>query len=65
MSKYRLYSPSILEDAVTAVLQDGISIREAERIYEVPRKTIADKVNGKHCKEAGRPTCLLPTEEEA
>ena len=38
-NEYRLYSPSKLEDAVAA-LNDGVSIREAERIYAVPRKIV-------------------------
>ncbi|GAV08458.1 hypothetical protein RvY_18142 [Ramazzottius varieornatus] len=52
-----------MEAAVTAV-NDGMSIRMAAERYQIPHTTLANKVNGKHGKKAGRPSTFTMEEEE-
>ncbi|GAU87348.1 hypothetical protein RvY_00215 [Ramazzottius varieornatus] len=52
-----------IEAAVTAV-NDGMSIRMAAERYQIPHITLANKVNGKHGKKAGRPSTFTMEEEE-
>ena len=54
-----------MEAAITAVCVDRVSISEAARLHDVPRKTLSDCVNQKHGKSVGRPTLLLPEEENS
>ena len=54
-----------MEAAITAVCVDRVSISEAARLHDVPRKTLSDRVNQKHGKSVGRPTLLLPEEENS
>ncbi|KAK9688436.1 CENP-B N-terminal DNA-binding domain [Popillia japonica] len=62
----RSYTNEDLEEAVSAVRVGGLSIREAERTYQVPFNTIRRRVNGSvdmNCKRA-EPQPLLGTECE-
>ncbi|GAU89086.1 hypothetical protein RvY_01680 [Ramazzottius varieornatus] len=51
-----------MEAAVTAV-NHGTSIRMATERYHLPHTTLANKVNGKHGKKAGRPSTFTMEEE--
>lgn len=61
------YDRSRLRDAVNAVTNQNMSVREASRQYEVPRSTLQDRLHRRvdaDCK-VGRDTVLNQNEEEA
>ncbi|GAU99937.1 hypothetical protein RvY_10868 [Ramazzottius varieornatus] len=43
-------------EAAAAAVNDGMSIRMSDKRYRIPHTTLANKVNGKHGKKAGRPS---------
>ena len=55
----------ILKKAVVAVADDKKSINSATREFNIPRKTLSDRINGKHPKNVGRPTYLNKAEESS
>ena len=57
------YTKEIMAAAISAVTDDNMSISEAARVHGVPRKTLSDKINGKHDKPNGHPTMLTQEEE--
>ncbi len=59
-SRYLLES---LQQAVEAVKQKKMSVREAAHEFKVPKSTISDRIQGKH-ESLGRPTELSAEEEE-
>ena len=53
-------------NALKAVTKDGISIRRAAELYNIPKSTLSNKVLGKvpvHAR-SGPTTYLTPAEEE-
>jgi hypothetical protein len=57
------YRPQDLEQAITAVKDKIMTIREAAKHYEVPRTTIQDRLTEKSGDKLGRPTELTEVEE--
>ena len=46
-----------------AVKTGTLSVRQAEKTFSIPRRTIANKVKGKHSGSVGRPPALTDEEE--
>lgn len=61
--RYRAYSDEQLQKAVQAVQRRNLSYQEAQDLYNIPKKTIWNKVNQKHTKKVGGQTVLLEVEE--
>ena len=59
------YSVEDFEKAVAAVTDDKKSIGSAAKEFNVPRKTLSGRINGRHPKNVGRPTYLTETEESS
>ena len=61
----RKWSDEAMQNAVTAVENEGISLRQAAEMYKIPRSTLHDHVTGKveHGALPG-PSPYLTTEEE-
>ena len=59
---YRRYTPEAMEGAVAAVRNDGQSIRSASATFNVPRKTLSDKINAKHPLKSGGQSVFSPAE---
>lgn len=64
--KFYTYSTAALQEALQAIRETGISIREASRRYSVPRATIHDKFTGKSPAEKKKtgPLPILTVEGE-
>lgn len=60
---YHNFTEEQVAGAVQAV-QDGMSKKQASRIYQIPRSTLTNRCLGRHTKPRGHPT-ILSTEEEA
>lgn len=60
---YKNYTEETLLQAVNAVKTGAMSSREAENQFNIPRKTILNKVKEKHCEKVGHPTALTNIEE--
>ena len=63
---YKQWSEVSMSAAVKAVVQDGISVRRASELYNIPRSTLADRVTGRVLPGAksGPPKILTDEEEE-
>lgn len=59
---YQRYTQAVLEQAVNAV-NNGMSSRDAEKQFKVPRRTILNKKKGKHAGQVGHPLALTEIEE--
>ena len=55
----------ILKKAVVAVADDKKSIGSATREFNIPRKTLSDRINWKHPKNVGRSTYSNKAEESS
>ena len=44
---YKRWSEHSISRAVTAVIDDGISVRQAAEEYSVPRSTLGDRISGR------------------
>ena len=51
---YQEYTEDALDKAVEAV-KGGLSTRKAEQRFGIPRRTIGNKLKGKHSGHVGRP----------
>lgn len=60
--KYRDYNENTLEMALQRI-REGMSSREAESQFNIPRRTLLNKLNQRHTGEVGRPTTLNEVEE--
>ena len=60
----RLYDSNNFEEALEAVRDGHMSVREAAKHFEVPRSTLQDKLNMAHPKNDGGPTVLSEEEEK-
>lgn len=58
------YDESILNIAVGLVQNKNISSYDAEKQFDIPRRTILNKVKQKHLKNIGGPTKLSPADEQ-
>lgn len=61
------YDRSKIKDALYAVKHDNMSIREANRLFKIPRSTLQDRIRGRideECLKIGRDTVLSEAEEE-
>ena len=61
--RYRDYSPSELERACNKVLEKGRGITEVAKEFNIPIRTIRNKITKKHTKPFGRPTVFSQHEE--
>ena len=62
--KMSQYDQDKMDQAVKAVKDGTMSVREASNTYEVPKSTLQDRVSNKHSNIHGRPTVLSKEEEE-
>jgi hypothetical protein len=53
-----------VEEALRAVADRGMSIRQAAVMLHIPRKTLGNKFAGKHMKSVGHPTALSLADEK-
>lgn len=60
--KYRDYEDATLEEALAA-MRRGMSSREAEGQFQIPRRTLLNKLKHKHNQPVGHPTALSIIEE--
>lgn len=60
---YISYSSEQLTAAIEDVTVRGLSIRKAANKYNIPRKTLGNKIKGTHSKPVGGQTELSPQEE--
>lgn len=61
---HRPYMSEELQDAVHAVKEEGMSIREASVLFGIPKSTLHDRVTGAHGIYEGHQTVLTREEEE-
>ena len=59
------FSVEDFEKAVAAATDNKKSIGGAAKEFNIPHKTLSDRTNGRHPKNAGRPTYLTETEESS
>ena len=45
--QYGGYSPEQMEKAVSAVLQNQLSVRAAAELYGIPKNTLGDRISGR------------------
>jgi len=62
---YGYSSEKSLQDAVSAVVKDGLSFRKASERFHVKKSTLYDHYHGKHSKKVGRPQVLSAEIEDA
>ena len=65
--KHSQWRPEDMQRTLQACREDGITPPEAARTFNVPRKTLTDRLQGKvdeGCKTAGRKRALTPTQEQ-
>lgn len=60
---YQCYTQAALEQALNAMNNGTMSSREAERHFNVPRRTLLNKRNKKHSGRIGHPLALTEIEE--
>lgn len=60
---YHNFTEEQVAEAVRAV-KDGMSKKQAARVYQIPRSTLTNRCLGRHTKPRGHPT-ILSSEEEA
>lgn len=61
---YQAYSAQDLETCLDDVTSGKLSIRKAASLYNIPRTTIKNKIEGKHGKSIGGQTVFTNEEEE-
>ncbi|KAF6209819.1 hypothetical protein GE061_015570 [Apolygus lucorum] len=63
--KYRDYTPEILRACLEAIGNGDVTLREAEIVFGIPKRTICYKLKKQHCLKPGRPTVFSKEEELA
>lgn len=64
-SQYKDWSPECMKAAMKAVIESGVSIREAAQLHRVPKSTLGDRISGRVLPGAtSGPSCYLSNEEE-
>lgn len=61
---YMNYSVDVLTEAIENVQNNNLSIRQAAARYNIPRRTLCNKIKQKHDKTAGGQTALSAEEEK-
>ena len=63
---YKVWTHISMEQAMKAVIQDGMSIRKAACVYGVPKSTLGDRISGKVLPgtKSGPPSYLTEKEEQ-
>lgn len=64
MPKRRLYSQDELEAAISCVKRTKLPISQVSRDFGIPRKTLADRLNGRYTTTINGPAPILTDEEE-
>ena len=62
---YKRYSNECLENAVSEIVSQKISLRKASKLYKIPVGTLSHKINKKHGKLPGRPVVFMEREEQS
>lgn len=64
--QYKDWSPESMLGAMKAVIEDGMSVRQAAQLYQVPKSTLGDRISGRVLPGAtsGPPSYLTCEEEE-
>ena len=63
--KFKQWSEDVMEKAINAVINDGVSIRRAAEDYGIPKSTLGDRISGRILPgSSSGPRKLLTTEEE-
>ena len=63
--QYKDWSPEGMIAAMKAVIEGGMSIREAAQLYRIPKSTLGDRISGRVLPGAtSGPPCYLNSEEE-
>lgn len=62
---YADYSPQQLEECLQAIRDGSYSHRQAAEHFNIPRRTILNKLKQKHSKPVGKPTTFSRDEEES
>ena len=63
--KFKQWSEEVMEKAVNAVINNGMSVRRAAMDYDVPKSTLGDRVSGRVIPGSySGPRKLLSEEEE-
>jgi hypothetical protein len=44
--QYKSWSEENMSKAITAVVQDDVSVRKAAELYNVPKSTLGDRITG-------------------
>ncbi|XP_074040067.1 uncharacterized protein [Leptinotarsa decemlineata] len=63
--KYRDYTPETLHCCLEAIANGEVTLREAEDVFGIPKRTICNKLKKQHCLKPGRPTVFSEEEELA
>lgn len=63
--RYQRSDSSEIEAALKAIIDGGMSIRKAAKLFKVPYGTLNNRYHGRHVKQAGGQTVLTQKEEEA
>ena len=63
--KFKKWSEDLIEKAINAVINDGVSISRAAEDYGIPKSTLGDRISGRILPgSSSGPRKLLTTEEE-
>ncbi|KAJ8931634.1 hypothetical protein NQ314_015428 [Rhamnusium bicolor] len=62
--RYQDYTPEKLQECLNAIKKGEICHRKAEASYNIPRRTIMNKLKEKHTKLPGKPAVFSKEEEE-
>ncbi len=65
-AQYKEWRPDSMVAAMKAVIEKGMSVRQAAQLYDVPKSTLGDRISGRVLPGAtsGPPTYLSSEEEE-
>ena len=61
--KHKQYTEEAMLMAIKGVQEARMSIMFASKVYDIPRKTLSDRINGTHSFSGGPSTILTPEEE--
>jgi len=63
---YKKWTYDKMDKAIQAVIDDGLSIRQAAEEFNVPKSTLGDRISGRtlHGAKSGRSKYLTDEEEE-
>lgn len=63
--RYQDYTEQHLEECLRRIKRGEITQRQAEKEYNIPRRTLTNKLGGKHKGKTGRPTVFSIEEEKS